>query len=228
MRVARTSWVRCTTMPSRSHRKPSESTGDTQSGLARPGVQTLVPVIRSAPTHLRYLSGYPPHLLQQVQQLIDEGKLADTLARRYPDRHEVKSDAALYEYVMDLKARYMRNADQISKVAYDNKLKVITQALGTHTAVSRVQGGKLKAKREIRVASLFRDAAPEFLRMIVVHELAHLKEKAHDKAFYQLCTHMEPSYHQYEFDLRLYLVAQDLARVKPDAPGEPEQDLAQP
>jgi UTP pyrophosphatase len=215
-------------MPSRSHRKPSESTGDTQSGLARPGVQTLVPVIRSAPTHLRYLSGYPPHLLQQVQQLIDEGKLADTLARRYPDRHEVKSDAALYEYVMDLKARYMRNADQISKVAYDNKLKVITQALGTHTAVSRVQGGKLKAKREIRVASLFRDAAPEFLRMIVVHELAHLKEKAHDKAFYQLCTHMEPSYHQYEFDLRLYLVAQDLARVKPDAPGEPEQDLAQP
>lgn len=215
-------------MPSRSHSKPSELTGGTQSGLARPGVQTLVPVIRSAPTHLRYLSGYPPHLLQQVQRLIDEGKLADTLARRYPDRHEVKSDAALYEYVMDLKARYMRNADQISKVAYDNKLKVITQALGTHTAVSRVQGGKLKAKREIRVASLFRDAAPEFLRMIVVHELAHLKEKAHDKAFYQLCTHMEPSYHQYEFDLRLYLVAQDLARVKPDAPGEPEQDLAQP
>ncbi len=191
-------------------------------------MQTLVPVIRSAPTHLRYLSGYPPHLLQQVQRLIDEGKLADTLARRYPDRHEVKSDAALYEYVMDLKARYMRNADQISKVAYDNKLKVITQALGTHTAVSRVQGGKLKAKREIRVASLFREAAPEFLRMIVVHELAHLKEKAHDKAFYQLCTHMEPSYHQYELDLRLYLVAQDLERVKPGAPEEPERDPAQP
>lgn len=206
-------------MPSRSHRKPS---GDVPGGSARPGVQTLVPVIRSAPPHLRYLTGYPPHLLEQVQRLIDEGKLAESLARRYPDRHEIKSDAALYEYVMDLKARYMRNADQISKVAYDNKLKVITQALGTHTAVSRVQGGKLKAKREIRVASLFRDVAPEFLRMIVVHELAHLKEKAHDKAFYQLCTHMEPSYHQYEFDLRLYLVAQDLARVKPDAPREPE------
>ncbi len=88
---------------------------------------------------------------------------------------------------------------------------MITHALGTHTAVSRVQGGKLKAKREIRVASLFREAPPEFLRMIVVHELAHLKEKDHDKAFYQLCTHMEPQYHQYEFDLRLYLVAQDLA-----------------
>jgi predicted metal-dependent hydrolase len=196
-----------------SHRKPAHRDG------ARPGVATLVPVIRSAPPHLRYLTGYPPQLLQQVQQLIDEGKLAETLARRYPDRHDVKSDSALYEYVMALKGRYMRNADQLSKVAFDSKLKVITHALGTHTAVSRVQGGKLKAKREIRVASLFREAAPEFLRMIVVHELAHLKEKGHDKAFYQLCTHMEPNYHQYEFDLRLYLVAQDMASTAAQAAG---------
>jgi predicted metal-dependent hydrolase len=168
--------------------------------------------------HLRYLAGYPPQLLAQVQGLIDEGKLAEVLARRYPDRHEVQSDTALYAYVMDYKARYLRHAEQISKVHYDSKLKVLTQALGTHTAVSRVQGGKLKAKREIRVASLFKDTPPEFLRMIVVHELAHLKEKAHDKAFYQLCTHMEPNYHQYEFDLRLWLVAQDLARLNPDRP----------
>ena len=44
-----------------SHRKPPHRDG------ARPGVATLVPVIRSAPPHLRYLTGYPPHLLQQVQ-----------------------------------------------------------------------------------------------------------------------------------------------------------------
>jgi predicted metal-dependent hydrolase len=163
------------------------------------------------PPALKYLAGYPPHVLQQVQGLIDQGKLVEVLAQRYPDQHEVRSDTALYDYVMDLKARHMRNADQINKVAYDNKLKVISHALGTHTAVSRVQGGKLKAKREIRVASLFKEAPAEFLRMIVVHELAHLKEKGHDKAFYQLCTHMEPQYHQYEFDLRLYLTAQDLA-----------------
>ena len=41
--------------------------------------------------------------------------------------------------------------------------------------------------------------------MIVVHELAHLKHADHDKAFYQLCTHMLPDYHQLEFDVRLYL-----------------------
>ena len=54
-------------------------------------------------------------------------------------------------------------------------------------------------------ASVFRDAPAAFLKMIVVHELAHLKEFEHNKAFYQLCTHMVPDYHQLEFDLRLYL-----------------------
>jgi len=192
------------------------------SSTDHPGVLKPKPVphVQATPPQLKYLGGYPTQLLQQVQGLIDQGKLAEVLAQRYPEAHEVKSDTALYDYVMDLKARYMRNADQIHKVAYDNKLKVISQALGTHTAVSRVQGGKLKAKREIRVASLFKDAPAAFLRMIVVHELAHLKEKAHDKAFYQLCLHMEPSYHQLEFDLRLYLTAQDLAASASAAAGD--------
>lgn len=162
------------------------------------------------PPPLKYIAGYPLQLQQQVQQLIDAGKLADMLARRYPQRHTVQSDAALYDYVMELKATHMRHGDPVSKVAYDGKIKVITQALGTHTAISRVQGGKLKAKREIRIASLFKDTPPEFLRMITVHELAHLKEKDHDKAFYALCMHMEPNYHQYEFDLRLYLLSREL------------------
>jgi len=73
-----------------------------------------------------------------------------------------------------------------------------------------VQGGKLKTSREIRIASLFREVPLEFLKMIAVHELAHLKEKEHDKAFYQLCIHMEPAYHQYELDLRLYLTQVEL------------------
>src|SRR3990167_1907513 len=160
---------------------------------------------------LKYLLGYPEHVLVQVQKVIDQGKLGEVLQRKYGDKHDVRTDKALYDYVLDLKARHMRNADAIHKVVFDGKLKVIQHALGTHTAISRVQGGKLKAKREIRVAALFKDTPPEFLKMIVVHELAHLKEKAHDKAFYQLCLHMEPEYHQYEFDLRLYLTNLDLS-----------------
>jgi hypothetical protein len=98
---------------------------------------------------------------------------------------------------------------------FDAKLKLLQQALGTHTAVSRVQGGKLKAKREIRVASLFKAAPAGLLEMIVVHELAHLKEPQHDKAFYALCDHMLADYHQREFDLRLYLALLELAGKAP-------------
>jgi len=159
---------------------------------------------------LTYLAGYSEDTLARVRELIAQNRLGSWLAERYPLTHTVRTDRALYDYTMDLKQRFMRNAEPLAKVAFDDRLRVLQHALGTHTTVSRVQGGRLKAKREIRVASLFKDAAPEFLKMIVVHELAHLKERAHDKAFYQLCTHMEPDYPQYEFDLRLHLTQRDI------------------
>ena len=159
---------------------------------------------------LKYLSAYPASVQAKVQALIDEGRLPEVLRSRYGAVHDLRTDTALYDYAVDLKNRYLRNAPPLAKVAYDNKLKVIQHALGTHTAVSRVQGTKLKAKREIRIASLFKQTPPEFLKMIVVHELAHLKQRDHDKAFYALCQHMEPDYHQLEFDLRLWLTAKEL------------------
>jgi predicted metal-dependent hydrolase len=162
------------------------------------------------PMSLKYLAGYPENLQVQVQQLLDQGRLGEVLLTKYPQGHGVRTDKALYDYVMDLKNDFLRSSEPLSKVAFDSKLHVIAHALGTHTTVSRVQGNKLKAKREIRVATLFKDVPVEFLRMITVHELAHIKEKAHDKAFYQLCTHMEPQYHQYEFDLRVYLTHLEL------------------
>jgi predicted metal-dependent hydrolase len=109
-----------------------------------------------------------------------------------------------------LKQEHLRNAPSIDKVLFDNRLDLTHRALGLHTTISRVQGGKQKSKKEIRIASLFKDAAPEFLKMIVVHELAHFKESDHNKAFYQLCEHMQPGYHQLEFDLRIYLTYRDL------------------
>ncbi|OOG66355.1 metal-dependent hydrolase [Rhodanobacter sp. B04] len=159
---------------------------------------------------LKYLQAYPATLQDKVRQLIAQQRLGEHLAKRYPDRHAVQSDKALYAYTMDLKQQYLKNAPGIDKVLYDSKLDVVRNALGLHTAISRVQGGKLKAKKEIRVAALFKAAAPEFLQMIVVHELAHLKELDHNKAFYQLCQYMLPDYHQREFDLRVYLTWREL------------------
>lgn len=161
--------------------------------------------------NLKYLAGYPESLQAQVRELIAHNRLGTMLADKYARSHEVRTDRALFDYTQALKTRFMRNAEPLVKVQYDNKLKVLKHALGTHTAVSRVQGSKLKAKREIRVDALFREAPAEFLKMIVVHELAHLKEREHGKAFYQLCEHMEPDYHQLEFDLRLYLTQRDLS-----------------
>ena len=155
---------------------------------------------------MKYLAGYPAPLLEQVRQLMAQEKLGALLGQRYPEGvHDIQTDRALYVYVNELKGEFMRKAEPLSKVMFDNKLHVIRNALGTHTTVSRVQGGKLKAKREIRVASLFKEVPLALLRMIVVHELAHMKEREHDKAFYALCRHMEPDYHRLEFDLRLYL-----------------------
>jgi predicted metal-dependent hydrolase len=158
----------------------------------------------------KYLAHYPNTIKEQVAKLINEGRLSSHLKNKYPEVHNHTNDKALYNYTMDFKNNHMRNSPPLSKVVYDGKINVISHALGTHTFVSRVQGGKLKAKNEIRIASIFKQMPEPFLRMIVVHELAHFKVKGHDKAFYALCTHIEPNYHQFELDMRLYLTHIDL------------------
>ncbi|MDX3772519.1 DUF45 domain-containing protein [Chromatiaceae bacterium AAb-1] len=155
---------------------------------------------------LIYLRHYPDNLQQQVRQLLAEDKLGSTLQRRYPKQsHTIQTDSALYELTLELKRQWMRSSEPVSKVIFDPKIHIINNALGTHTQVSRVQGGKLKSKNEIRIAALLKQLPLPLLQMVVVHELAHLREKEHNKAFYKLCQHMLPDYHQLELDLRLYL-----------------------
>jgi predicted metal-dependent hydrolase len=160
---------------------------------------------------LRYIAGYAPELKAQVQSMIDKQSLESYLSKKYPDFHSVSSDRSLRDYVMDLKNQYMKKSAPLSKIAFDNKIHVVNNALGLHSYVSRVQGGKIKSNNEIRIGAVFKKAPEAFLRMIVVHELAHLKEKDHNKAFYQLCQHMLPDYHQLEFDMRLYLAQLELS-----------------
>jgi predicted metal-dependent hydrolase len=154
---------------------------------------------------LKYLDGYGSTVHAKVRELIAQDHLGEYIQSRYGETHEIRTDKGLHLFAVELKNRFLRNTAPLNKVVYDSKLQVLSHALGTHTKVSRVQGQRLKTSREIRVATVFRDAPAEFLKMILVHELAHLKESDHNKAFYQLCTHMAPNYHQLEFDLRLYL-----------------------
>lgn len=110
---------------------------------------------------------------------------------------------------MEYKNRYLKKSSPLSKVVFDNKIHVVNNALGLHSYVSKVHGGKIVSKNEIRIGAVFKQAPEAFLQMIVVHELAHLKEREHNKAFYKLCQHMLPEYFQLEFDLRVYLTWQE-------------------
>ncbi|MCH1919303.1 M48 family metallopeptidase [Shewanella sp. A3A] len=156
-----------------------------------------------------YLGHYSPDIQAQVAQLRQQGKLGAYLLKRHPQVHQIRSDRALYDYTMAIKNQYLRQSSPIAKVCFDDKITLSHHALGLHTYAARRQGNKLKSKNEIRISSKLKYVPEGFLRMLVVHELAHLREKEHNKAFYKLCQYMEPDYHQLEFELRIYLTLAD-------------------
>ena len=159
------------------------------------------------PRPIDYLAGFPAQMRARAEALDADGLLLPRLQAQYPEGHEVYDNGALYRYVQDLKRQHMKSAPPLGKVRYCEKISTVHNALGLHTYVVRVQGNVLKRTNEIRVGSVFRDMPAAFLRTIAVHELAHLRHREHDRAFYRLCSHMEPDYHRYERDLRLWLFA---------------------
>ena len=162
------------------------------------------------PNSLKYLSTYPLNLKQQVQRMIVEKTLSQFLLNKYPNTHIINNDKELRDYVVTLKNRYLKRSPPLSQIVFDHKIHIVNNALGLHSYVNRAHGGKRISKNEVRISSLFKNTPEAFLNMICVHELAHLKEKEHNKAFYQLCLHMLPEYHQLEFDVRLYLTQLEL------------------
>jgi UTP pyrophosphatase len=154
---------------------------------------------------MHYITHYPTHIQEKVLRMLSEKTLGKYLLKKYPQKHSLTTDRALYEYVMDVKNEYLKKY-RLDKVFYDGKVSDVSKALGTHTFISRVQGEKLKSKNVIKIATLFKQVPEDFLRMIVIHELAHFKQKEHNKAFYQFCEYMMQEYHQIEFDTRLYLL----------------------
>ena len=154
-----------------------------------------------------YLSGFSSEIRTKAHALRDSGQLIAHLEARYPEPHQVSNNALLYTYVQQLKRHHMKSSPPLGKVRYCEKIATVHRAFGLHTFAIRLQGAKLKRKNELRVGAIFKELPAPFLRMVVVHELAHLRHKDHDRAFYRLCQHMEPDYGQLEMDLRLYLFA---------------------
>ncbi len=159
---------------------------------------------------LTYLQGYPESTLNQVETLISSNTLKAAVLNKFPHKNRIRTSKELYNYTIELKKRYFKKSSPIAKVEYTDRAEVLKNALGLHYFIPRVQGKKIKSKNEIKVSSVFINGAQEFLEFIVVHELAHLKEKEHNKAFYALCNHMMPTYHEVELYMRLFLTCHDL------------------
>lgn len=169
------------------------------------------------PRPIDYLGGFPDEFRTKAEALHRDGKLLPLVLGRHEPPHTVTNNALLYRYVQDMKAQHMKSAPPLGKVRYCSKISTVHNALGLHTYAVRVQGKKLKRKNELRVGTVFSEAPADFLEMIVVHELAHLRHRDHDRAFYRLCCHMQPDYHRVEADVRLWLYATHRA------PGEPSR-----
>lgn len=165
---------------------------------------------KTNPNQLKYLSSYTLEVQNKIRTMVEQDTLGSFLLKKHPKTHDINNDKMLREYAMNLKNTHLRKSSPLSKVIYDKKIHVVNNALGLHTFISRVQGNKLKSKNEIRISEIFKTGPEAFLEMIVVHELAHIRIKPHDKAFYQLCQYMLPDYHQLEFEMRVYLTQLEL------------------
>ena len=89
---------------------------------------------------LPYLRGYPESLRAQARELLTLGKLSGFLQARYPATHTVRSDKALYDYVIALKNEAMRAAPAIHKVTYDSRLQVEGEIIQSNLQAMKAQG----------------------------------------------------------------------------------------
>jgi hypothetical protein len=115
---------------------------------------------------IRDSSCYPEHGQARVREAMAQARVGPMLAERYGQAHAVRTDRQLYDYVQDLKDRHLRQSVPLAKVVFDGKLQVARHALGTHSAISRVQGGKLKSippplpKADVRDVLQFKKRQP--------------------------------------------------------------------
>jgi len=154
-------------------------------------------------TKIDYFQGYPQDIRDHFEPLIKNGHVRSYLLKKYPVGHQINTDKQLYEYANKLKQNFMKKSPPIGKVKYVKQKNLIFTALGNHTSIS--------PKYEIRIAVSLKNAPEEMLHMLVVHELAHFKEKDHTRDFYNLCEYMQPDYCDVEVDTLLFqsLVDQD-------------------
>ncbi len=156
---------------------------------------------------LAFLESCSDKVQNKIRSIIEDDGLEVYLKDLYPETHSISTDKALFVYAQDIRKKYMRKAKPAHKVIFDETDDNVYNALGDKNNDLILADNGHKIKNVIRIASLFKSAPAELFYMVVVHELAHLKERDHSKNFYRLCLHMDDDYDQHEFDLKLFLIS---------------------
>lgn len=158
----------------------------------------------------KYLRGYSDNIIMSVKKLVDTDKLGLYLKNKYKNVNNCKKDKELYNLAKEIKDKYMKKQKLPEKIFYDNKIELSNQALGLHSYIPVKHGKKYKMKNEIKISSRFKNLPYEFMENVLIHELCHLKEKNHNKAFYNLCRNIDDRYFEKDLDIRIYLTYVDI------------------
>jgi len=162
----------------------------------------------------KYLKGYSDTIIKSIEKLIDENKLGLYLKNKYININTFTKDKDLYLLAKEIKDKYIKNEKLPERIFYDNKIELKNQALGLHTYIPVKHGKKYKMQNEIKISSRFKTLPYEFMENILIHELCHLKEKEHNKAFYKLCKNIDERYFEIDLDIRIYLTFLDIYQEK--------------
>ncbi len=159
------------------------------------------------PIDLSFLETYSEKVQNKIRTIIEDGELEAYLKDLYPENHNIITDKALFAYAQEIRKKFMKKARPAHKVVFDEGDDTVYNALGDNINALILADNGHKIKNVILIASLYKSAPAELFHMVVVHELAHLKEREHSKNFYRLCQHMDDDYSQHEFDLKLFLIS---------------------
>ncbi|MFT5089959.1 MAG: hypothetical protein ACI8PG_004333, partial [Planctomycetota bacterium] len=75
-------------------------------------------------SHLRYIDGSPEDVLERVQAMLEHGELEKLLSKRYPISNTITSDKSLYDFVIELKKRYLKSSPPIARVLFDKRISI--------------------------------------------------------------------------------------------------------
>lgn len=135
----------------------------------------------------------------------------------YPLKNHIRTDEDLYAFTEKLRKKFLPQSPQLTRVTYRRP------PYGGVSGLSVVLGAYVHSTSEIMIDPLLKTAPFNFLRVIVLHELAHHAptpngERGHGNYFNELFKRMVPNSRKLMSDVQRYLTL--LGLLVPPAPSK--------